>query len=61
MDKRKLQLNETKGQFVNSNYDHIIPQNRKKCGLDLYGNTIPCHKKANAAKRIRGNLFLNLS
>ena len=38
----------------NSVLDHIEPHNREYCGLHLYGNVIPCLKKANATKSNKG-------
>ena len=34
--------------------DHIEPHNRACCGLHIYGNVIPCYKKANARKSDKG-------
>lgn len=30
--------------------DHVVPINRKGCGLHIYGNIIPASKEANSAK-----------
>lgn len=42
----------TREEVENSEFimDHIIPHNQDFCGLHLFGNIVPCTRKANSAK-----------
>lgn len=35
--------------------DHLIPQNRESCGMNIYGNIVPATRKANSANKSNKN------